>query len=324
MLLNRLILAVIVIVGVPAATIGYVALTDWLVGFLPRGAQPRVRPWLWMAPALVLLILFLVYPALNTIYLSLFNANSTRFVGLHNYVTFFTNAGTLGALKDNVLWLVFSAGFTVLLGLIFAVLFDRVRYETGAKAIIFVPMAISFVAAGIIWKLMYDYRPPGTPQTGTLNGIVAGLGGAPVPWLINPTINNEALIWIGIWMWTGFAMVVLSAGLKGIPIDIIEAARVDGANEWHIFRNVTIPMMSTTIAVVATTMVINALKAFDIVYVMTNGNFGTNVIANQMYQEMFTFVNSGLASAIAVVLLAAIIPVMLVNIRRFREQEAMR
>jgi alpha-glucoside transport system permease protein len=324
MLTDRLVLALVVILGVPLATIGYVWLADRLVALLPRAVQPRVRPWFWMGPALILLAVYLIYPTVRTAYLSLWDRNSENFIGLDNYVYVFTNSGTLTALRNNALWLVFSAGLTVTFGLMFAVLFDRVRYESAAKALVFVPMAISFVAAGIIWKLMYDYQPPGQPQTGLLNAIAVSLGSEPVPWLVDRQTNNPALIAVGIWMWTGFALVILSAGLKGIPTEIMEAARVDGANEWHILRTITIPMMSSTIAVVATTMVINALKAFDIVYVMTSGNFGTDVIANRMYKEMFTFTNFGRASAIAVVLLVAIVPVMLVNIRRFREQEAMR
>jgi alpha-glucoside transport system permease protein len=227
-------------------------------------------------------------------------------------------------LRNNVFWLVFLTGFTVGLGLLFAVILDRVRYESIAKSIVFIPMAISFVAASVIWKLQYDYQPPAQPQTGTLNAIVVALGGQPVPWLVDRTTNNPALIWVGVWLWTGFCLVILSAGLKGIPAEIIEAARVDGANEWQVLRHVTIPMMSSTIAVVATTMIIYALKAFDIVYVLTFGNYNTDVIANRMYKEMFNYNNFGRASAIAVVLLAAIVPVMLFNIRRFREQEAIR
>jgi len=324
MLGNRLILAIIVVVGVPAATIGYIALADWVAGKLPLRYRERVRPWFWAAPALILLTVYLVYPAINTIVLSFFNADSTKYVGLDNYHYFFTNSQTLDALKNNALWLVFLTGFTVVLGLLIAVLFDRVRYESAVKSLIFLPMAISFVAAGVIWKLMYDYQPPGQAQTGVLNAVVTGVGGQPVPWLVNRTTNNPALIMVGVWMWTGFAMVILSAGLKSIPTEIIEAARVDGASEWQILRSVTIPMLSSTIAVVATTMVINALKIFDIIYVMTNGNFGTEVIANRMYKEMFNYSNFGRAGAIAVVLLVAIFPVMLFNIRRFQAQEEIR
>jgi alpha-glucoside transport system permease protein len=324
MLSSRLIMAVIVVVGVPAVMVGYIALVEWVLRFLPDKSRGRVRPWLWVGPALIFLVVYLVYPVINTLYLSLLNFNSTKYVGLANYIYVFTAPETLQAMRNNVLWLVLLTGLTVGFGLIFAVLFDRVSYEAIVKAMIFIPMAISFVAAGVIWKLMYDYQPPGHAQTGTLNAIATTLGGQPVAWLVNSTTNNPALIWVGVWMWTGFAVVILSAALKSIPGEVIEAARVDGANEWQILRSITIPMMGSTIAVVATTMVINALKAFDVVYVLTNGNFRTDVIANRMYKEMFTYTNFGYASAIAVVLLIAIVPIMLVNIRRFRAQEAMR
>jgi alpha-glucoside transport system permease protein len=324
MLSNRLVLAIIVVVGVPAVMVGYAALVEAFLGRLHYDLRRRARPWLWVGPAVVLLAFFLIYPTINTIYLSLFNADSTTYVGLDNYKYVFSNQDMLDSLKNNALWLVFLTGFTVSAGLLFAVLFDRVRYESVAKALIFLPMAISFVAAGVIWKLMYDYQPPAQPQTGTLNAVVTAVGSQPVPWLVDRTTNNPALIWVGIWVWTGFALVILSAGLKGIPQEIIEAARVDGASEWQILFRVTIPMMSSTIAVVATTMVIYALKAFDIIYVLTNGNFGTDVIANRMYKEMFNYNHFGRASAVAMVLLLAIVPVMLININRFRQQEAMR
>ncbi len=322
--IDRLVMAVIVVVGVPAVMVAYVGLVEWIVARLPYRARGRARPWLWVGPALVLLIIYLIYPTINTIYLSFFNSDSTGYVGFENYITFFTSPATLDAIKNNILWLVFMTGFTVTLGLLIAVLFDRVSYEAAAKAVVFIPMAISFVAAGVIWKLMYDYQPPGRPQTGTLDAIVQAVAGTPVPWIVDRTTNNPALIWVGIWMWTGFAMVILSAGLKGIPTEIIEAARVDGATEPQILRGIIIPMLGSTIAVVATTMIIYALKAFDVVYVMTSGNFGTDVMANLMYKEMFNFRDFGLASAIATVLLIAIVPVMLINIRRFREQEALR
>ncbi|RIK27499.1 MAG: ABC transporter, partial [Chloroflexi bacterium] len=230
------------------------------------------------------------------------------------------------ALRNNLLWVIFFPLFAVTLGLLLAVLTDRVRYETAAKALIFLPMAISFVAAGVIWKFMYDYRPPIMPQTGTVNAILTTVvpGAEPRAWLVEQSFNNGALIFVAIWMYTGFCMVILSAGLKGIPTELLEAARVDGANELRVFTRVIVPLLSPTIAVVATTMIINALKAFDIVYVMTNGAFNTDVIANRMYKEMFNVRDFGRASAIAVVLLAAIIPVMILNIRRFRQQEAIR
>ena len=321
---DRIIQAAIVLLGVPAVLVAYITATEWLVLRLPEKRRPQVRPWLWIGPAVLFLSLYLVYPSLNTIYLSLLSAKSDKFVGLSNYIYAFTNRDMLLAFRDNLFWLILFPLFTVSFGLLIAVLADRVPYESVAKALIFLPMAISSVAAGVIWKFMYDYRPPGQPQTGTLNGIVTSLGAQPHAWLLEKAVNNSALIFVAVWMTTGFAMVILSAGLKGIPGEILEAARVDGANEWQVFWGIMVPMLSPTIAVVATTMVITALKAFDIVYVMTNGAYDTDVVALRMYKELFSVRNFGRSGAIAVVLLLAIVPIMLANIKRFREQEAIR
>ena len=206
-------------------------------------------------------------------------------------------------------------------------------YEAAAKAVIFVPMAISFVAAAVIWRFMYEFRPEGFTQIGTVNATLTALGGDPKAWLVDTgpaalprpfQVNNFAIVAAGIWMWTGFAMVILSAGLKGISTEVLEAARVDGANEWQTFRHITLPILYPTIAVVTTTLVINALKKFDLVWVMTAGNFGTDLVATLMYKEMFNFREFGRASALAVILLVVIVPIMLVSIRRFRVQEETR
>lgn len=313
-----------IVVGVGGIVAFFLGL-EFLIGFLPDKTQERVRPWVYVGPLLLILAFFLVYPTLNTLYLSFLDKYSEVFVGLDNWVYAFTNHAMLISFRNNVLWLVVFTALTVSLGLVLAVLLDRVRYEAVAKSIIFLPMAISFVGAGVIWKFVYAFRPAGYPQIGILNAVVHTLlGFQPIGWLIERAINNFALIAVGVWIWTGFCMVILSAAYKGIPRELLEAARVDGANEWQLFWGVTLPMMKSTIAVVATTMVINVLKIFDIVYVMTNGNFDTEVIANRMYKEMFAFREFGRASAIAVILLLAIIPVMAVNIRRFQEQEAIR
>jgi alpha-glucoside transport system permease protein len=262
---------------------------------------------------------------LNTIYLSFFDRHSQEFVGLENYQYAFTSKTMLITFRNNLLWLVVFTSMTVSLGLVLAVLLDRVRYESIAKSIIFLPMAISFVGAGAIWKFVYAYKPPGAPQIGLLNALLSLLPGfEPIGWVIEKAINNFALINVGVWIWTGFSMVILSAAYKSIPRELLEAARIDGASEWQLFWRVTVPAMKATIAVVTTTMVINVLKVFDIVFVMTNGNFDTEVIANRMYKEMFLFSNFGRASAIAVILFLAIVPVMIMNIRRFREQEELR
>jgi len=281
--------------------------------------------WLYIGPALAILAFFLVYPTVHTIILSFGDKTGEGLSGIANYRFVFTNRAMQTALRNNLLWVVVFTAVTVGLGLAMAVLLDRVRYERIAKSIIFLPMAISFVGSGVIWKFVYAFRPATVDQIGLLNGIVVALGGEPVGWLIErPWINNFALIFVAIWIWTGFCMVLLSATYKGIPKSLLESARLDGASEWQVFWRISFPLMRSTIAVAATMMLITVLKIFDIVYVMTNGNFGTEVIANRMYKEMFQFRNFGRASAIAVVLLLAIIPVMIFNLKRFREQEAIR
>lgn len=324
--MDRLLLGLVVVVGVPAATVAYVAAIEFVLERMPNVQRTRLRPWLWLLPAFLLLGFYLVYPTINTIFLSFQGPRSEEFVGLQNWIFAFTNNEMLTAFRNNAMWLVFFTAGTVLFGLLIALLADRVAYESAIKGLIFLPMAISYVAAGVIWKLMYEFEPAGRPQTGTVNAIFTALipDFEPVAWLTNTTTNNPALILIGIWMWTGFSMVILSAGLKSIPEELIEAARVDGASELEILRNVTLPLLRPTIAVVTTTMVINVLKIFDIVYVLTSGNFNTEVIANRMYEEMFIIRNFGRSSAIAVILFVATVPVMIYNVRRFQEQEEVR
>lgn len=280
--------------------------------------------WLWVAPAVFFVLVFLVYPTINTIWISFFNKDSTSFVGFKNYAQIFTDSAMLNVLRNNLLWLVLATVSTILLGLIIAILMDRVRLESVLKSAIFIPMAISFVGASAIWKFVYDYRGPGQMQIGLLNAVVTGTGHLPIGWITNPATSNLALIVIYVWMWTGFCMVILSAALKGVPADILEAARCDGASEITIFWRIIVPVISPTVLVVATTMVINVLKIFDVVYTLTGGLYNTNVVAMEYYLQFFQDNNFGRGSALAVILLLAIIPVMLVNIRRFRIQEAQR
>lgn len=324
--MDRLIMAGAVLVGVPVVLILYIGLTEFVLRPFDHRTARRVRPWLWLAPAIAFVVALLVYPSIDTVRRSLMDRNSNGFIGLDNYAWFFGRSDTFEIIRNNVLWLVFLTGLTVGLGLLIAILVDRVRYESLAKSMIFMPMAISFVAASAIWKFVYDARPENEAQRGVLNGIVTAFGGHPVDWLQQQPMNNLFLIIVGTWMQTGFCMVILSAGLKGISTELLEAARVDGANEFQVFRRIILPLLAPTMAVVATTMMIFALKAFDIVYVMTNGRFGTEVIANRMYTELFATAQPhlGRASAIAVVLFVAIVPIMLFNIKRFREQEAIR
>ncbi len=316
-----------------------------VVRFLERGAPGRLllrlirslvrwfrsvrwRSWSFVAPALLLIGFFLVYPTVVTIARSFFGRGidlfgpNVEFVGLTNWKYVFTSPIMLTALRNNALWAVLFTGCTVGFGLVLAVMLDRVKYEKFVKSIIFIPAAISGVGVAVIWKFVYAFRPAHIDQIGILNAIVVALGGQPVGWLLErPWVNNILLIVVGIWMWTGFCMVILSAAYKNIPKPLLEAARIDGANEWRVFRNIILPLLAPTAAVVATTMVVQVLKIFDIIYVMTNGNFDTEVIANRMYKEAFLFNNYGRSSAIAVVLLILVVPFMIMNIRRFAKQE---
>ncbi len=327
--MDNLLLAVIVVVGVPAVLAGYIWGTEQVLRAVPERAKPRLRPWLWLGPALAFLGVFLVYPTVGTIIRSFQSASLTnvKWVGLDNFAWFFGNDAAVTALKNNVIWLVLMTGLVVGLGLLVAVLVDRVRYESVAKSVVFLPLAISMVAAGVIWLFMYEFNAPGSTQIGTLNGILQGLGTGPYAFVQNDTasLNTIFLIIVMVWMWTGFAMVIISAALKGINPELLEAARVDGATEWQVFRSIVFPLLVPTIAVVSTTVVITALKTFDIVYTMTNGQFNTDVMANLMYKEFNAFPQQfGRGAAIAVVLLLAVVPVMAFNVRQFRTQEAIR
>jgi alpha-glucoside transport system permease protein len=311
--------ALVAVLGVPLALCAYVFSVERAIDHLPARRRNQVRPWTWLVPGFVLLAGFLVYPVLHTFVLSFMNANSSRFVGFTNYAYIFTAHSMLTVLRNNLVWLVVFPTVTVVLGLVIAVLTDRVRYEWAVKASIFVPMAISLVAAGVIWKFMYQYQPPGEAQTGTINSLLSATipGFHPRAWLFDKALNNPALIFVMVWMWVGFAMVILYAALKGIDEALLEAARLEGASEFQIFFKITLPLMMPTVIVVTTTLVISVLKVFDIVYVMTNGSLDTDVIANRMYKEMFNYNNFGRASAFAMLLLIAIIPVMFINIKRF-------
>lgn len=301
-------------------------------------------PWLWLSPALVLLGVYLVYPSIDTIRRSFLDADSEAFVGFDNYKFILDNpqplvSDTHSALLNNVLWMFLFTGVTVGLGLVIAVLAARVRYEAAAKAAIFIPMAISFVALAVIWRFMYVFDA----EIGTANAIMQSVGLEPIAWLQNsgaPTgvvtdagpdkwpkplqINNLALILVGVWNWTGFTMVVLSAGLKGISTEVLEAARVDGAGEWKLFRRIIVPILSPTIVVVSTTLVIQTLKTFDLVWVMTGGRFKTDVVATLFFKEAFVVRDFGVGAAVAVVLMLFVLPIMLASIRRFQFQEEIR
>ncbi len=284
--------------------------------------------WLWIAPTIALIGLFFIWPMIQTLYTSFVSTdtlgNVTGFVGLKWYKFIFTDPNNLTILRNNVLWLVVGTILTVGLGLIIAVLVDRVKIEAVIKSTLFIPMALSATAAAVIWRFVYIYEPAGQTQIGLLNAFLGLFNISPVAWFQDERFNNFALIAIYVWAWTGFSMVILSAALKGIPDEIIEAAKIDGANRLTLFWRVMIPMISPTITVVTITMVINILKIFDVVYVNTGGNFHTSVIAQAFYDQLFTFQNYGSGSAWAVVLTVVILPVMYINLRRIRAEERMR
>jgi alpha-glucoside transport system permease protein len=328
--------------------VGGVALLYWvfngIVERLPDQWTSRLQPFVFVGPALAILLWYLTLPVYRTFWLSLFHRDgfpdgfsvflpwtwpaalqSPAFVGFGNYVAMFSERLLQEALRNNVMWIVFGSTTSVAFGLLVAVLADRSRFERVAKSLIFLPMAISFVGASVIWNFMYEVRPQELTQIGLLNAIIVAVGGNPVPfdkWVAIAPWNNLFLILIVVWLQAGFAMVLFSAALKGIPEEILEAARVDGATEIQVFFRIMIPYIMGTIITVWTTVVIFTLKIFDIVWVMTGGQFGTHVIATQFYRQSFTARNSGYGSAIAIILLIAVIPVMIYNLRQFREQEA--
>lgn len=315
-----------------------------IVEKLPDIWSERLLPFVFVGPAIAILTWYLALPVYRTLWLSVFGRDgfpqgfsafkpwtwpagihSSEFVGLANYVTTFTQDVFQMAIRNNLMWIVFGSTFSVGFGLLVATLADRSKFERVSKSLIFLPMAISFVGASVIWRFMYVVQPPNQPQIGLMNAITVALGGAPHPWDkwvdIAPW-NNLFLILIVVWLQAGFAMVLFSAALKGIPEELLEAGRIDGANEIQIFFRIMIPSIMGTIITTWTTIIIFTLKIFDVVWVMTGGQYGTHVIATLFYRQAFTARNAGAGSAIAIVLLVAVIPVMIYNLRQFKDQEA--
>lgn len=308
-------LVVGVLVGVGGIWLVYVGLNA-ATDLLPRRPAAALRPWLFVGPALVMVAVFLVIPAIATIWSSLSAEGGIA----ETYGALAQDPDMWLAVRNNVLWLVIGTGGSVGLGLLIATLVDKVKREALAKTFIFLPLAISMAGAAVIWRFVYAWVPEGEEQIGVLNAIWTSFGNEPVAWLQLPPLNTLALIVIMVWLQTGFAMVVLSAALKGVPNEIIEAARMDGANERQLFFGIVVPMIRGTILAVATTIAIAILKVFDIVYVTTGGKFETEVLANRMFTELFTFRNFERASAIAVVLFLAVTPIIILNVRDLRRR----
>lgn len=311
---------VAIIWGVGGVALLYLV-TNWLVMKLPKRISKVLQPFVFVGPAVVIMGWFLAIPVLRSLIASFKNYLGTQWVGFDNYKFAFTDPRMLETFRNNLLWLIFGTAFSVGLGLLIATLADRTKAEVLYKSIIFTPMAISFVGAGVIWKFIYTYKGTGVgiQEIGLLNAIVTGLGGTPQPWLSLPPWNNFFLIIIMIWLQTGYAMVILSSAIKGVPSELLEAARIDGATEIKAFFSVIVPYIKGTLLTVTTTIVIFSLKTFDIVRVMTGGNNGTNVIANEFYLQSFTYTDAGKASAIAIVLLLLVTPVIVNNVRQYNQ-----
>jgi alpha-glucoside transport system permease protein len=314
-----LLAAIALFVGVVGIWLLFTGVSS-LVERLPPNIRDRVLPWVFVTPALLLLAVYLVYPAVATV-IGSFQNDDGEFT-LANWASLGTGP-FLEILRNNAIWLVFATGGSVGLGLLVAALFDRIKRESLAKVFVFTPLAISLVGATVIWSFVYAWQPASQPQFGLLNAIWTALGGDPVPWATTFPINIPAQILIMIWLQTGFAMVVLSAAIKGVSTEVIEAARLDGATERQLFFGVIVPMIRGSIITVATTIGISTLKIFDIVMSISGGRNQDDVVAVRMFTEMFQFFNDGRAAALATVLFIAVLPVMLINLRNFRRQQAM-
>jgi len=315
-----------------AGGVGVALALFWLLNLfserLPGPWEGRLKPFLYLLPAVAVIGVFLIYPALRTIQYSFADATSSKYVGFKNYTALLKQHDFQITLVNTLLWIAIAPALVVALGLGVAVLADRLgaRGEKTAKSIIFLPMAISGVAAAAIWRFMYEVRPEGETQIGLQNAVWTALGGKPVAWLQVDTVklNTFLLMIILIWGQVGFSMVLLSAAIKSVPEDTLEAARIDGASERQTFFRVVVPQIWGTVVTVFITVVITVMKIFDIVYVMTGGNFNTNVIAVRFINELITNGNAGRAAAIVVMLMIAVVPIMIYQVRHFRAEEAMR
>lgn len=279
-----------------------------------------IRPWLFLGPAILLLGVYLVYPVFNSIWLSFRDATGDNFVGLSNYVWLFGDDKFIESMRNNMLWLLVVPAASTLFGLIAAALTDRIPWGNFAKSLVFMPMAISFIGAAVIWKFIYDYRGEGAQEIGVLNALMETFSLPAQPWITLLFWNNFFLMVVLIWIQTGFAMVILSAALRGIPEETIEAAILDGASPFQIFYKIKVPQIWGTIAVVWTTITILVLKVFDIVLAMTNGQWGSQVLANLMFDWMFRGNDAGRASTVALVIMVLVTPIMIWNIRNARKE----
>ena len=290
-----------------------------------RANGKKARPIalvIFLAPALLLLLAGLVIPGVRTILFSFMNPDSNEFIGWGNYQWMLEDPNVKTIMFNTILWVLVVPLFTAALGLLLAVMLDRIKHESIPKSLLFMPMAISFVGASIIFKFVYEYNEPGDVQIGLLSAVVEFLGFTPSDWMLSKPLNTFLLMIIYVWTQMGFGMVILSAAIKGVPSDIVEASALDGAHGWRLFSNVTFPMVKGTFIVVLATGVVGALKVFDIVRTMTGGNFSTNVLANEMYSQTFVQFDQGKGSALAVILFLLVTPILVYNIRSLRRERA--
>ncbi len=326
MLLEKFGVAVLTVL----AGIGAALLLFWLLNklaeLMPSKWEERIKPFFYILPAYLAVIIYLIYPAIQTVVDSFRDSTSTTFVGFENYSRLLASSGFRSTLFNTLLWILIVPAATVILGLAVAVLADRLKPQSEklAKTIIFMPMAISMVGAATIWRFVYAAMPEGQPQIGLLNAMWTGLGGSPVAWIQQNTLHLNSLLLMVVLLWSqvGFSMVLLSAAVKGVPGDTLEAARIDGATERQIFFQVVVPQIKGTIITVFITVTISVMKIFDIVYVLTNGNFNTNVVGNEFFNQLNTNFNNGAASAIVVLLMLAVVPIMWYQVRHFKAEEA--
>ena len=329
--------AVIAIAVALAACVAYFWGSNWLLDrFLSSDhasgdtvtrrdrQRDRIRPWLFLFPALLFLSVYLIYPVFETLRLSVLDRSGRHFIGFANYAWALSDSNFQRAILNNIMWLIVVPSLATAFGLVIAVLADRLWWGNIAKSLVFMPMAISFVGASVIWRFVYDYRGEGDVQIGLLNAIVTGFGLPPQAWITIPFWNSLFLMIILVWIQTGFAMVILSAALRGIPEETLEAARIDGASDIRIFFDIMIPQIMGTIVVVWTTITIVVLKVFDIIFAMTNGQWDTEVLANFMFKWMFVNFDYGRGSAVAVVIMLAVLPIMIWNIRRANAEQGTR
>jgi alpha-glucoside transport system permease protein len=308
--------------GAIAIFLAVLAVIFFIAGRANGKMQRPVAIFVFLGPALLLLLFGLLGPAVRTFLLSFKGSASHHWVGFTNYKWLFTDPSMRIVLKNTVFWILFTPIVTTGLGLLLAVLLDRMRRESVAKSLIFMPMAISFVGASIVWQFVYKYANPNQPQVGLMSSLARHLGFGPTNWLLTQPLNTFLLMIVFIWSQAGFAMVILSAAIKAVPADIMEASALDGAHGWKLFRGITFPMVRSTFIVVLATMVVATLKLFDIVRASTGGNFGTSVLANEMYSETFVRFDAGRGAAMAIILFVLVFPALIFNIYNLRRERS--